>query len=222
MRWIDRGPEPPTVSGYAQQFTSGWVNYFENQIGGRPTDSYWRDYRADLGARSGNICWYCERQCDAETYIVVLLPTVDHFQPISKFPRLAYAWSNWVFSCDRCNQNKGDYWPETGFIDPSDPVVAERPEQYFDFDAGDIVPKNGLSDVARRKALNTIDRLQLNNLLLKKSREEKLDQFLKEIKSRPAAEQGAFVVARLEQPGEFAGVIRMFAEYLSRQGGIRR
>lgn len=147
---------------------------------------------------------------------------MDHFRPISKFPQLAYAWSNWVFSCDFCNGNKNDYWPETGFIDPSDPLVAERPEQYFEFDAGDIVPRNGLSEAARRKALNTIDRLQLNNRVLRAFRQQKLDQFLKKIKSRPAAEREAFVVARLEQPGEFAGVIRMFVEYLSRQGRIRR
>ena len=62
MRWIDRGPEPPGVDGYARQFTQGWVNYFGDNVGGRPTDSYWREFRAELGSRSANICWYCERQ----------------------------------------------------------------------------------------------------------------------------------------------------------------
>ena len=222
MHWIDRGPEPATVAGYAHQFTAGWVECFQNQVGGRPTDSYWQDYRADLGARSNNICWYCERQCNTETYVVVLLPTVDHFRPISKFPQLAYEWSNWVFSCDRCNKNKGDRWPETGYVDPCAVAVAERPEKYFelDLDGSDIVAKKGLSRADQLKALNTITHLQLNNVLLKKARQKKFDQFLKEIKARRPDEKVAFVAARLDEPGDFAGGIKMYVEYLSRQGRI--
>lgn len=220
MRWIDRGPEPATVADYARQFTPGWVNYFQNSIGGRPTDSYWGDYRSTLGARSGDICWYCERNCGADAPLGSAAPTVDHFRPVSRFPELAYAWSNWVFSCHRCNQFKEDGWPETGYVDPCAAVVAERPEQYFEFDAGDIIPKNGLAPAEQRKAWATIDDLRLNNPVLKGYRERKLAQFLRELKACPADEKAAFVVARLEPPGEFVGVTRMFVEYLSNRGRL--
>ena len=220
MRWIDRGPEPATVADYARQFTPGWVDYFKNSIGGRPTDSYWGDYRSTLGARSGDICWYCERNCGADAPVGSAAPTVDHFQPLSRFPELAYAWSNWVFSCLTCNQNKGNRWPETGYVDPCAAVVAERPEQYFEFDAGDIIPKSGLAPAAQRKAWATIDALRLNNRVFRAYRQQKLAQFLKELKACPADEQAAFVVARLEPPGEFVGVARMFVEYLSKRGRL--
>ena len=211
MRWIDRGPAPATVAGYAEQFTPGWVEHFQNRIGGRPTDSYWGDYRSTLGARSNDVCWYCERNCDTDPFLV---STVDHFQPISRFPELAYAWSNWVFSCHLCNQFKEDGWPETGYVDPCAAVVAERPEQYFEFDAGDIIPKNGLAPAEQRKAWATIDDLRLNNPVLKGYRERKLAQFWKEFKDRPAAE----IAARLDEPGEFAGVFGLFVEYMSKRG----
>lgn len=219
MRWIDRGPEPATVDDYARQFTPGWVNHFpkgKKPVGGRPTDSYWGDYRSTLGAQSGNICWYCERKCGADAPVGSAAPTVDHFRPLRWFPDLAYAWSNWVFSCDRCNQNKGHGWPETGYVDPCAAAIAERPEQYFEFDAGDIVAKKGLSEAARRKAWATIDDLRLNNPVLKGYRERKLAQFWKEFKDRPAAE----IAARLDEPGEFAGVFGLFVEYLSKRGRL--
>ena len=217
MRWIDRGPAPATVAGYARQFTPGWVNYFQNSVGGRPTDSYWGDYRSTLGARSGDICWYCERNCGADAPVGSAAPTIDHFRPISRFPELAYAWSNWVFSCRRCNQFKGDGWPETGYVDPCAAVVAERPEQYFEFEApADIVARKGLSEAARLKAWATIDDLRLNNPVLRGYRERKLAQLWKEFKDRPAAE----IAARLDEPGEFSGVFGLFVEYMSKRGRL--
>ena len=76
MRWIDRGPEPDGVAGYARQFTPGWVDYFRHGIGGRPTDSYWGEFRATLGSRSDNICWYCERRCQQDGAEAGRAPTI--------------------------------------------------------------------------------------------------------------------------------------------------
>ena len=137
MQWVDRGPEPSGVAGYARQFTQGWVDYFQNRVGEQsPADSHWREFRPALGSRTNNICWYCERQCDTRAESGGRSPTVDHFRPRSRFPQLAYEWSNWVFSCYACNvENKGDRWPDSGFVDPCAAVVEERPEQYFDYDA---------------------------------------------------------------------------------------
>ena len=66
MRWIDRGPEPRGVRRYDRRFTGRWVKYFQEGIGDRPSDSFWRKFREALGKQSGNVCWYCERLCSRE------------------------------------------------------------------------------------------------------------------------------------------------------------
>ena len=155
MRWVDRGPEPAGVAGYARQFTQGWIDYFQNAAGGRPADSHWREFRPTLANRTNDICWYCERLCQARAEVGERSPTVDHFRPISRFPQLAYAWSNWVFSCKQCNDSKDDGWPDVEYVDPCASATANRPDRYLDYDArtGDIVPKRGLSGAPRPKSV---------------------------------------------------------------------
>ena len=103
LRWIDRGPEPSRVEVYAREYTQGWVSYFQDGVGSRPADSFWREFRSELGERSVGMCWYCERRCDSAAEVGDRASTLDHFRPLSRFPYLAYEWSNWVFSCRRCN-----------------------------------------------------------------------------------------------------------------------
>ena len=241
MRWVDRGPEPGGVAGYARQFTQGWVNYFQNPVGGRPDDSYWREFRPILGSWTNNNCWYCERQCQP---VGGWAPTVDHFQPISRFPLLAYAWSNWVFSCQRCNDLKGNKWPQSGYVDPCAADIMERPERYFDYDvdAGEIIPKNGLTGDARQKALHTIDDLGLSIRDLVNPRFTSIRQFIEEFTEEllelPTADREAFIedflalttAGRLAflvfsasskgQTIEYTGVKGMVAERLLRDGHI--
>ena len=221
MRWVDRGPEPNGVAGYARQFAQGWVDYVQSDgVGGRPTDSFWREFRSTLGSRTNNICWYCERQCYADSD--GRTPTVDHFQPISLFPQLAYEWSNWIFSCRRCNEdNKGNLWPETGYVDPCAAVVSERPEQYFDYDAdtGEVVPRNGLSATALNKAQTTIDYLGLNKLDLRFYRLDWTRGFIADLLQLPVSERQAITAAYVEQSREYAGIAVMLMEQLRRDEG---
>ena len=212
MRWIDRGPEPDGVAGYARQFTPGWVDYFQGGIGGRPTDSYWREFREVLGSRSGNICWYCERRCQQDGEEAGKAPTVDHFRPLSRFPDLAYEWANWIFSCRRCNEkNKQDQWPGTGYVDPSAPEPQERPERYFDYDpaTGEIIPQSGLPAVARGQALQTIDDLGLNQLDVRFYRLDWTRRFLSDFNTLPSMERQAFVDFSTRTGMEFAGASLM-------------
>ena len=214
MRWIDRGPEPAGVAGYAGQFTQGWIDYFENRVGGRPEDFRWVEFRSTLGNQSNNICWYCERQCStAESR--ERAPTVDHFRPISRFPRLAYTWSNWIFSCRRCNEDyKGNRWPESGYVDPCAADVAEHPEYYFDYDGatGEIIPRTGLNSDDRQRAWNTIDDLGLNKLDIRYYRFEHTKEFIKDLRAMPVADRQGFIAFFTEQFVEYAGVTRMVVE----------
>ena len=211
MRWVDRGPEPGGVAGYAAQFTQGWIDYFEHRVGGRPEDFRWVEFRSTLGSRSNNICWYCERQCSAAESRE-RAPTVDHFRPISRFPSLAYSWSNWIFSCRRCNEDyKGNKWPETGYVDPCSDAVAERPERYFDYDAatGEIIPKDGLAGDDRLKAVHTINDLGLNKLDVRYFRFDHTQRFIEDLQTLPASDRQDFVALFTEQPVEYAGVTGM-------------
>ena len=215
MRWIDRGPEPRGIAGYASRFTQGWIDYFDSRVGWRPEDYYWREFRSTLGSRSNNICWYCERHCYVDAHTGDRASTVDHFRPISKFPALSYIWTNWIFSCQRCNvENKGDGWPELGYVDPCAATISERPDQYFDYDSatGEIIPKIGLTGDARRKAWHTIEDLGLNKLDLRYYRFDHTRKFISDLSSLPVEDRQDFIALFTEQPVEYAGVTRMVVE----------
>ena len=223
MRWIDRGPEPDGVSGYARQFTPGWVDYFRHCIGGRPTDSYWREFRTALGSRSVNICWYCERRCEPASEVSGQAATVDHFRPISRYPELAYEWANWIFSCSRCNgENKQDKWPNSGYVDPSAPEPAERPDRYFDYDTdtGEIIAHPDLTGNARQRAWTTITDLGLNRLDVLYYRLNWTRQLLADLRSLSADDRQAFAEFWIGRPHEFAGSTSMAITQLRAAGEL--
>ena len=222
MRWVDRGPEPSGVAGYARQFTQGWVDYFQNRAGEEPADSRWREFRSRLGRQTNNVCWYCERQCDIRAESGSRSPTIDHFRPRSRFPQLTYEWSNWVFSCRACNvDNKKDRWPDTEYVDPCAANVVEHPEHYFDYDAGtgQIVPKSGLSGNARRKASYTIRDLGLNRLDVILYRQRWILKFRSDVLELPASNRQAFIEFMTREV-PYAGTTRMVIEQLRQDGRI--
>ena len=223
MRWIDRGPEPPGVDGYARQFTQGWVDYFRHDIGGRPTDFFWSEFRPALGNRSANICWYCERLCEPASEASGKAATVDHFKPRSRFPELTYEWTNWVFSCRRCNgEFKQDKWPALGYVDPCAGDERERPEQYFDYDpgTGEIIAHPDLTGPARQKAWATITDLGLNRLDVLFYRLDWTRQFLADLRGLASTDRRAFVEFWTGRPHEFAGSTGMAVAQLGAAGEL--
>ncbi len=167
MHWVDRGPEPPGLAPVRNRYTPRWIDYYESGIGDRPTDSHWRGFHADLERVFFGICAYCEEFTPGE---------VDHFRPKSKFPRLVYSWSNWLFACHDCNQAKSDTWPTIGFVDPCATSVSDRPELYFTFDTltGFIKPHESLDARRREMAEATIRELGLNDFHHMRKRVERL------------------------------------------------
>ena len=221
MRWIDRGPAPQQISGYAQQFTQGWLDHFQGGVLDRPTDFLWVVFRPDLGSQSNNNCWYCERLCDAETG--GRSPTVDHFRPLSRFPHLACEWSNWAFSCRRCNEeNKKDSWPDLGYVDPAALDATERPEEYFDYDGatGEIVPRPSLTGDARQKARQTIRDLGLDKLDVMFDRFVLMSTLVAEVLSRPAEERQNYVDEFTRQAQEYTGIAGMVVEQMRQSGHL--
>ena len=190
----------------------GWVEYFRAGVGGRPDDSYWRELRDILGARSADNCWYCERRCLREADGGGKAPTVDHFRPLSRFPELAYRWCNWIFSCYRCNgENKGGRWPDSGYVDPSATNEEERPERYFDYDVvtGEIIPMPGLPTEARERAQRTIDDLGLNKLDVRFYRLDWTRRFIEDWQALAVEDRPAFADFATRAGNEFVGATLM-------------
>lgn len=212
MRWIERGPEPSGVQEYARKFTQGWIEYFRDRVGRRPDDSHWREFRGDLGDRSSGNCWYCERRCIFDADEGSRAPTVDHFRPLNRFPELAYRWSNWIFSCHRCNHDyKGGEWPDLGYVDPGAADERDRPERFLDYDTatGEIIPTLGLSFEDRKRAQRTIDDLGLNKLDVRFYRVDWIRRFIKDWQALPTRDRPAFVKFATRTGQEFVGATLM-------------
>ena len=156
MHWVDRGPAPTGVASYKSRYTQRWVDYYRHDKGNRPNDDYWRRFKPDLEAAFSGLCAYCENGTKGQ---------IDHFRPKSRWPELVYHWSNWLFACSDCNNGKSDKWPICGYVNPCAETATEIPENYFDFnfETGEILPKDDLSPTRYEKARKTIDDLGLND-----------------------------------------------------------
>jgi len=156
MHHVIRGPEPSRLKRIRLRYTRAWIDYYKERVGNKPTDRRWREFAKDLGVVFYEYCGYCEIYCRGE---------VDHYRPKNKFPELVYEWNNWVFSCHDCNQNKGDNWPPSGFLDPcSNDTFCGGSQCCFIFDlkTGEVIPHPKLSTPNRSRAQTTIDILGLN------------------------------------------------------------
>ena len=223
MRCIDRGPEPGRVAVYDRRYTQGWVSYFQDEVGPRPTDSFWREFRRKLGERSSGMCWYCERRCNSAAEVGDRAATLDHFRPISHFPNLAYDWSNWVFSCQRCNVDfKQDNWPDKGYVDPAADDERERPECYFDYDlrTHDVIPRDDLVEEERRRAWDTIDDLGLNQLDVRFYRQDWTRQLIEDLRKLPIEDRPALAEFFASNPSEYLGTTRMVLAQMREAGEI--
>lgn len=155
MHYVKRGPEPINLPSIRTLYTPGWIRY-KNGLSGQPSDHQWSAYRSDLKRVFGGFCAYCEELTEGE---------VDHFRPKSRFPELAYRWSNWLFSCKSCNGYKLNKWPEAGYVDPCARLRRERPETYFYFDTstGYLLPILGPDQNRYQRAKGMIQDLKLNS-----------------------------------------------------------
>ena len=212
MRWVDRGPEPVGLNWYRSRFTARWVWHCQTPGSTQPGDTYWRRFRAQLATGFNEKCGYCERRCTTSSESGNRAPTVDHFKPKSRFGSLTYEWSNWVFSCSRCNGKKGNQWPMTGLVDLCAGPTHKRPEQYFDYlhETGEILPKVGLTKLERKKAQNTISALKLNDSDMRRSRRRWIDRLVARLKALPPWLWTTVISAYVDQSEEYCGITRMF------------
>ena len=132
------------------------------------------------------ICAYCEKSCQSPTPSRKSPDeeTIDHFQPLNRFPGQWLDWLNLVYSCYRCNQKKGGNWPMlgdasnnrmatlfsphavvTGYVNPN-AVHGQRPAQdffSFNIETGEIVASPDIDNAEWLVAQRTIEDIDLND-----------------------------------------------------------
>jgi len=115
-------------------------------------------------------CAFCERNVELSS------GRIEHFRPKSQYVDLTFDWNNFLYSCEVCNNRKGDKFPldcdgTPLLIDPTDEDcdIYEYLEFYWDEETqlASVVGKDG-----RGKVVTEI--LDLNRKDLRKHREESL------------------------------------------------
>lgn len=145
---------------------------------GRIRRALWQDFNG--------ICAYCEKFCDPPTRggNSPDEETIDHFRPRSRFPHLSFDWLNLVYSCRRCNDAKGDQWPEISdqtnqvfavgyvrykpvstYVNPNSVQGQRATRDFFDFDikTGEIFAADSVGDDEWSMAFRTIRDVDLND-----------------------------------------------------------
>jgi uncharacterized protein (TIGR02646 family) len=107
----------------------------------------YQDARADLQARLGDYCSYCERQIETNL-------AVEHVQPKSHVAALLTNWTNFLLGCVNCNSSKGSapinlvdyFWPD-----------ADNTLRAFEYVRGGMIqPEPALAAAHAAKAQATI------------------------------------------------------------------
>lgn len=128
---------------------------------------YWRKAHSQLRCVYGGLCAYTSR------YIVdVGEGSVDHFDPKSKFPNLAYEWDNYRLARRKVNNYKGD---KIGIIDP---FVTKR--SWFRLAFSDFRVRSGIrvNMQTKKNVENSIDMLGLNEESLLQERCDHLVEYV--------------------------------------------
>ena len=112
--------------------------------------NYWKRISQELYSAYDGVCAYT---C---TYLVGP-GTVDHFLPKTKFPHLAYEWSNYRLASERANQRKGEN------TDLLDPFRIKKEWFILDFPSCLVVLGGAIPIKKLSTAQKTIEVLKLND-----------------------------------------------------------
>lgn len=153
-------------------------------------------------------CMYCESTIDHASY-----SAVEHIQPKRVFEDLVLEWSNLGLACNRCNTNKGDYWPGSEELRLLNPYV-DTLDSHIEFRGPLTIAKlgssRGRSTVGKLKLLDRLDLLEsrmrriqaLENILLlwhESTEPDRKQLYADDVESAIALNQ------------EYAGVLRAYA-----------
>ena len=140
---------------------------------------------------AGEACYYCERDRHRD---------IDHIRPKRHYPEFAFCWSNYVFSCSICNQDrKSDKYAVFGsnneivvfdrhidinvIVPVGDHVLidirAEDPLDFLmlDLQTGEFLPIDVNPGRSRSRAIFSRDLFRLNDPSLSRVRRQAADHY---------------------------------------------
>lgn len=123
MEFIHRSEEPEYLANNKEEWTKSWVDFYKKKkdIDGvlirdrKPSDNHWTkaEIRELLISDFKNNCGYCgssrptpRRDNDKEN---APRGHVDHYRAKAIYPELTYDWNNYIWSCESCNVEKGEF-----------------------------------------------------------------------------------------------------------------
>jgi uncharacterized protein (TIGR02646 family) len=175
MEFIKRSDEPEHLIKNKKKWTKPWVDYYHkkrDQEGKlirekKPSDNHWTNdkIRKFLISDFKNNCGYCgcSRPTPRSAPDEETSPRghVDHYKAKAIHPELTYEWSNYIWSCEACNVEKGE------FDDPNAPIL--NPCQWKDcvqlifiIDSGKYCLHNDI-DPYNLRLINTDQQTMLNS-----------------------------------------------------------
>lgn len=122
-----------------------------------------------------NHCAFCDYLLSSDFFH----PSIEHFEPKSKYPEKAYQWCNLYPSCNGCTENKDDRF---------DNKLLRPDEDTYSFDAffkvtdnGEILPSDTADEnsTENASAIITIEIYKLNRGALVSRRKKRLKEYRK-------------------------------------------
>lgn len=124
------------------------------------------EIRTKLQEMQGEFCAYCERKVTEIPGHFERAGHIEHFRLRRDFPLMTFCWDNLFYSCstqESCGKYKDEHARPIDWNLMIDPCV-DNPEDYLTFTSmGEIVPRVGLDDLGRQRAIETIRVFNLNH-----------------------------------------------------------
>ncbi len=165
MQACRRGPPPALLAQHGSEIGATYARRrredpaYRFQWPQRVGQSLYAVARVALLEMTAHRCSYC----DGYPLNATGNDEIDHFRPKTheEFYELVCAWENLFVICSRCNGAKRDQW-ESALLRPDDLDYAF--ERYFLYrsDSGALEPAPDITENERRRALRTIEILELN------------------------------------------------------------
>ncbi len=163
MMKFDRPPQPAILQENYKQ----WGRAQQNKRTDTPSAAFvWRTHRGTrvselirdtLNVVAQDHCAFC----DGYPLGTFARQTIEHFRPVSQYPRLAYAWANLFICCDRCQAAKRDQFDKL-LLKPD--ALESEFKRYFvvNYRTGEIEVNPGAAERDQQRAQLTIALYALN------------------------------------------------------------
>ena len=147
MIHVERGGPP---AGFEERAVELAYRFTEarNRDSALTASKFWQRVRPELRADAAELaerfhhkCAFCEARMEHVQH-----PPVEHYRPKGRaeFEGFMFHWSNWLFSCGRCNESKWFCAVTRAFLSHEAPKLANPPQPHLR-----VSEEDGLNCVAQ-------------------------------------------------------------------------